>query len=270
MKNRLLKRVALWTAVLVMALCALPAQAEFGTLYMVVNCAAAPLYASPYAQNSAVLRYVNMGEIVYCISALEGQLCVGYENSLGYMDAANLAAVNDEYYSFRLPGGDIYSSGGSYTDYYGVPYFTHIPLPAKATQKLAMRTGPGTEYTDAATYDKNTEIAVYYETSGSGVSWVYIGFTYRGQDYLLYTGEKRVKTDYDLNGTEEKAFSALITQAVTPRLGPGSNYALAEHSVPSGSSVRGIFRSVDGWLMFDYRLEDGRIQRAWAPPMTWQ
>ena len=268
MKNRIFARVLSLAAAVMLLLCALPAQADFGTLYVVFNCPSAPLYAD--MDHRTVLRYVNAGEVVYCIKEMSDMACVGYENSLGYIDAAYLAPVDDAYYSFRLPSGDMSGADLPYTEYYGVPYFAYAPLPAKATQSLATRTGPGTEYTGGSTYPKNTEITVYYETNGSGVAWVYIGFSYRGQDHLLYTGEKRVKTDYQLSGAAEEKFPVTILQNIVPRLGPGTNYALAEHSVPFGSQAEGVYRTASGWLMFDYRLPDGKIQRAWAPPQTWQ
>ena len=47
--------------------------ADYGTLYMVVDCVSAPMYAG-YSDNSAILRYINAGEIVYCFAALDDSL----------------------------------------------------------------------------------------------------------------------------------------------------------------------------------------------------
>lgn len=265
------KKLLAWILALLMLLPLISAQADYGTLYMVVDCYSAPMYAG-YGGNSALLRYVNAGEIVYCIAALDNSYCVAYENSLGYIDEQYLAAVDDRYYDFRLPNNGEYTApgGNQYLEYRGTSYFTYAPLDASANQKLATRSGPGTNYTDTLTYPQSTDISVYYTTAGSGVDWVYIGFTYRGEDYLLYTGRKRVSVNGVIPGTEsEDGFAARITQDLTPYYGPGYNYALAKQSVPAGSAVTGFYQSIDGWLMFDYQIPGGKIQRAWAPAGSW-
>lgn len=249
-----------------------PAQAAYGTLYMVSGCVRAPMYAG-YSGNTAVLRYVDAGEIVYCFAVLDQYICVIYGNHVGYIDEQFLTAVDDTKYSYFLPNGEDYAAtgGNQYVDYHGTQYFSYAPIEAAANQKLATRSGPGTDYTGTLTYPQTTEISAYYITPGSGVDWICIGFRYKGEDYLLYTGEKRV----DANGTvpenrEETGFEAYITQDLTPYYGPGYNYAYAEHTVPAGSVVTGIYRAQDGWLMFDYQVPGGRLQRAWAPAYCWK
>lgn len=259
-------------ALLLMLALWLPAQADYGTLYMVVDCVSAPMYAG-YSGNPAILRYVNAGEIVYCFAALDSCLCVIYGNHVGYIDEKYLASVDDRYYEYFLPNGEdqIASGGNQYVEYRGTPCFTYAPQSASANQKLATRSGPGTEYTDTLTYPQSTEITAYYTTKGSGVSWTCIGFTYRGEKYLLYTGSKRVNLNAVLSSTEtEESFAASITQDITPYYGPGCDYARAKHAVPAGSAVTGFYQSLDGWLMFDYQVPGGKIQRAWAPADYWK
>jgi len=271
MKKHVCKQLCALLAALMLLLPFFPAQAEFGTLFMVVNCANAPLYSTPYDYNRSVLKYVGAGEIVYCVEALAEQYCVAHGNSLGYIDAQYLAAVNDDYYAFILPGSVMQGSGNQYIDYRGTPYFTYSPFAAKATQKLATRSGPGTQYTDTLTYPQSTQIDAYDVVNASDAAWVCIEFTYRSEKYMLYTGQKRVNVGGVLSTVqEEETFTAVITQELTPHYGPGYAYALSKNAVPAGSQVQGIYQSVDGWLMFDYRLENGKIQRAWAPPAYWQ
>lgn len=257
---------------LLMLLPFMPAQADYGTLYMVVDCVSAPMYAG-YSGNPAILRYVNAGEIVYCFAALDHCLCVIYGNSVGYIAEEYLVSVDDRYYDYFLPNGEDQVAGGGnqYVEYRGTPYFSYSPVYATANQKLATRSGPGTDYTDTLTYPQSTEVKAYYVTAGSGVDWVCIGFSYAGKDYLLYTGQKRV----DAYGSvpyaqEEESFMAYISREITPYYGPGYNYARAKQAVPAGSAVEGFYQSADGWLMFDYQVPGGKIQRAWVPADCWK
>lgn len=266
------KKLLALALMLLMLLSILPAQAAYGTLYMVVDCVSAPMYAG-YSGNPAILRYVNAGEIVYCFAVLDEYLCVIYGNHVGYIDEEYLVSVDDSYYDYFLPNGEdqIASGGNQYVEYRGTPYFTFVPQKASANQKLATRSGPGTDYTDTLTYPQSTEIMAYYMTKGSGVDWTCIGFTYRGEKYLLYTGSKRVNFNGVLSGTEaEENFSAYITQELQPYYGPGYDYARAKHTVPAGSAVTGFYQAAEGWLMFDYQVPGGKIQRAWAPADYWK
>ena len=249
-----------------------PAQAAYGTLYMVVDCVSAPMYAG-YSDHSAILRYVNAGEIVYCFATLDDCLCVIYGNHVGYIDEQYLMGVDDAQYNYFLPNGEDYAAtgGNQYVEYRGTPYFSFRAVSAAANQKLSTRSGPGTDYTDTLTYPQSTAITAYYTTKGSGTSWTCIGFTYRDEKYLLYTGSKRVDAYGALTGVEnEEEFSAYITQDLTPYYGPGYDYAYAKHSVPAGSAVTGVYQADGGWLMFDYQVPGGKIQRAWAPQDAWK
>ena len=257
---------------LMLLLCIVPAHAAYGTLYMVIDCTRAPMYAACTGA-MPLLRYVNAGEIVYCIATLADYYCVAYGNNTGYISRQYLAAVDDNHYTFKLPDGQYESSSGSdYTvQFGGIPYFRYTAHEAKANQKLATRSGPGTEYTSTLTYPKETKVKTYYITDGSGVDWVYFSFTYRGEDYLLYTGNKRIDSQTPVTvNREEQTFPAYITKEVTPFFGPGYNYAHAEHTVPAGSAVQGVYQTPEGWLMFDYQVPGGRIQRAWAPAEYWR
>lgn len=267
-----MKKIIALLLVLLTFAAVLPAQADYGTLYMVVDCVSAPMYAG-YSGNPAILRYVNAGEIVYCFAALDHCLCVIYGNHVGYIDEEYLLAVDDGYYDYFLPNGEdqVASGGNQYVEYRGTPYFTYAPVAAEANQKLATRSGPGTDYTDTLTYPQSTAITAYYTTKGNGADWMCIGFTYRGEKYLLYTGSKRVNLKNMLAGVEsEEKFSAYITQELVPYYGPGYDYARAKHTVPAGSAVTGVYQAEMGWLMFDYQVPGGKIQRAWAPSDCWK
>lgn len=267
-----MKRCISIALILLMVFAMTPARADYGTLYMVVNCVSAPMYAG-YSGNSAILRYVNAGEIVYCFAALDQCMCVIYGNHVGYIDEEYLLGVDDAHYNYFLPNGEDNAAqgGNQYVEYRGTPYFSYAPQYATANQKLATRSGPGTDYTDTLTYPQSTKITAYYTTFGNAAQWICIEFTYRGEAYMLYTGVKRVDVYGALPGTEtEESFGAYITQDLTPYYGPGYHYAAAKHAVPSGAYVTGFYQSADGWLMFDYQVPGGKIQRAWAPAEYWK
>lgn len=265
------KRLFALLCILMLLLPLLPAQADFGTLFMVVDCEAAPMYAN-FSGERALLRYVNRGEIVYFVAALDGSYCVAYENNLGYIDEQYLAGVDSRYYDFRLPNGGQYSAGGgnAYVEYRGTPYFTYDPVTSWLVQKLATRSGPGVQYTDTLTYPQSTAISAYCVVDSGDADWVCVEFTYRSEKYRLYTGVKRINAGAALPMAQEEYFDATIVQDVLPCYGPGYDYAPAKNPVPAGTSVQGVYQSVDGWLMFDYTLENGKIQRAWAPPQYWK
>lgn len=266
------KKLLAWLLIALMMAACIPASAGYGTLYMVVDCVSAPMYAG-YSEGSAILRYVKAGEIVYCFATLDDCLCVIYGNHVGYIDEEYLLSVDDSYYEFFLPNGEEneYLGGNQYVEYVGTPYFNYAPIYAKANQKLATRSGPGTNYTDTLTYPQSTDIQAYYLTDGSGAEWVCISFVYRNEDYLLYTGAKRVDAYGKVpENANEETFSAYITRDITPYYGPGYNYADAKHSVPAGSAVTGFYQTADGWLMFDYQVPGGKLQRAWAPSDCWR
>ncbi|MBR5232511.1 MAG: hypothetical protein IKW00_09755 [Clostridia bacterium] len=266
------KKLLSFVLALLLLLCIVPAHAAYGTLYMVIDCASAPMYAACTGE-MPLLRYVNAGEIVHCIATLADYYCVAYGNSTGYISRQYLAAVDDNHYTFKLPGVQYGSAvgGNPVVPYGGIPFFRYTPHEAQANQKLATRSGPGTEYTGTLTYPKETKVKTYYITDGSGVDWVCFSFTYRGEDYLLYTGNKRIDSRQALPvNREEKTFPAYITKEVTPFYGPGYTYARAEHTVPAGSAVQGVYQTTEGWLMFDYQVPGGRIQRAWAPLEYWK
>lgn len=267
--KKLVKRWAAFLLTVVLLCGCVPAQAGYGTLYMVVDCYSAPMYAG-FSGDRALLRYVNAGEIVYCIAALDSCYCVAYENSLGYIDEQYLAGVDDRYYDFNLPNGNYSGSTGDDYNYADPTYFAYSAVTAKAVEKLATRSGPSTDYTDTLTYPQSTQITAYYSTPGSSTDWVYIGFTYRGEKYLLYTGIKRVNCNSLPYDQAEETFSAYINQDITPFYGPGYEYARAKHTVPAGSYVTGVYRTYSGWLMFDYQIPGGKIQRAWAPEGYWR
>ena len=143
-----------------------------------------------------------------------------------------------------------------------IPHFDHPALSASLNQKMATRTGPNTKYTEPGTFPQSTHIRVFYQTSGNGVMWGMVEFKSGGMWYRLYTGMKRI----DARGVpkdSEKSQSATIARDVTPRYGPGSDYASQPDTIPDGSRVKVFFQEND-YAMVDY--DGGRqVVRGWVP-----
>ena len=65
-------------------------------------------------------------------------------------------------------------------------------VPATPNQKLALRTGPNTAYTELYTLPQSTKITAFEYEEGNGVTWVLVEYTYQGQVCRGYTGLKRM------------------------------------------------------------------------------
>lgn len=250
-------------------LCVSPALAD--EYLRVINCNYAPIYASYEPDDYTVLGYVPCGEEVYLIATVDRGYFVVYGNLAGYIDEGY--TMPSMGYEFVLPGGwygEDWSGGwdDSWGDMSYVNRFWFEPIDAVANQKLATRSGPGTEYTGMATYPASTDIQVYYLATGSGTTWVYFEFSYRGEMYRLYTGFKRVDVDRMVPESEEQGEPVTITADVYPHFGPGYEYAKSDKCIPANTEVEGFYVE-NGWVMFDYELDSGKILRAWAPPEKW-
>ena len=58
------------------------------------------------------------------------------------------------------------------------------------------------------------------------------------------------------------------TESFKPYYGPGYNYATLPKAVSQNAQVP-VFFTDNYWVMFDYTLPNGQIQRGWAPPECW-
>ena len=76
------------------------------------------------------------------------------------------------------------------------PYIQGIP--AVATDDLAFRTGPNTEYVWLYMYDKTNPIVAFEYENGNGVTWVLVEYEYNEKKWRAYTGLKRISVNGDL------------------------------------------------------------------------
>ena len=276
-----MKRFLISILVLFLIALSVPAMAagtymELGDIMMVINCYQAPLYASYETNDHHVIAYVPDGAQVMYIAYTNKGCCVAYENYVGYIDEDYLMPLSD-YYSFKLPDGsfappnidsDFYPTNPpSYTSY--VPDFPYARMYCYANQQTGTRSGPGTKYTYAGNFPQDLDYTVYYQTKGGSVNWGYIEFTYKNEDYRVYTGVKRLETYTNMPYYDEEYVTVTISESHQTYYGPGYNYAQCEaERVYSGAKVKAFFQE-NGWAMIEYTQSDGQIHRGWSPAGYW-
>ena len=96
-----------------------------------------------------------------------------------------------EYYDYDT---DAPSRGYVTTETLGARYpDASLPgVPAEPNQRLSLRTGPTTSYSELYTLPESTRITAYEYEQGSGVTWVLVEFMHDGMRVRGYTGLKRM------------------------------------------------------------------------------
>lgn len=155
------------------------------------------------------------------------------------------------------------------------------PIAAKPNQKLALRSGPGTKYSEifsiaAASVE---DFAIYQQEKGGSAMWGMIEFDSRYGRYRVYTGMKRIDTDTDLVpiGNREGVLCAVSRSGARAYYGPGEHYAPVEERLPAFTEVI-VYHEENGWVMADFVLpgakddqydkEQKQLTRAWLPVNT--
>lgn len=152
------------------------------------------------------------------------------------------------------------------------------PIEAKPNQKLALRSGPGTKYSEifSIAAASVTDFAIYQQEKGGSAMWGMIEFDSRYGRYRVYTGMKRIDTDASLvpMGNIEGVVCAVGREGARAYYGPGEIYAPVEERVPAGTQIT-VYHEEDGWVMADFILpgakddqydeEKKQLTRAWLP-----
>lgn len=215
------------------------------------------------------IAVIPEGEIAIRLVTIDWGYLVTFGNYAGYISSDDCIRVSSEVYEYEMPEGVDYSYetfvGDDITD---VPEFPYTSQPCYGIDKIATRSGPRGNYTYHGQYPMDTDMEIFYQTLRGGVYWCYIEFEANNSLYRLYTSMRRVEVDNLVPDDPEEYVWVHITEEHKPRLGPGTKYANAAKSVPP-AKVKGFFQE-NGWLMFEYTLSNGDIQRAWAPPGYWK
>ena len=136
-------------------------------------------------------------------------------------------------------------------------------------QKMATRTGPGTEFTEPGTFmakgDRVRIISVSIDEND--VPWVQVDLTYGRKHIRAYTGLKRfdgVKLN-DIPREFNYGIERELTQDVTPLYGPGSNYSAYSFTLKAGRSVT-LIDDENGYAMCEfYAKSEQQWYRVWIP-----
>lgn len=139
------------------------------------------------------------------------------------------------------------------------------PIPATLNQKMATRSGPNTRYTELGTFPQSTEIVVFQQEMGNDVPWVMVEFHGDGGLVRAYTGMKRINVNTSVPWGNTVATEALIGMDVTPRRGPGENYASCTKALSAGTKIQ-VYHEESGYVMADFYYPGDSLQtRAWIP-----
>ncbi len=139
------------------------------------------------------------------------------------------------------------------------------PIDASLNQKMALRSGPGTNYTELGTYGQNTAITLYEQEMGGTVSWGQVEFRADGGLVRAYTGMKRIYTEKDVPWANTATRDAVLLCDVTPKRGPGDNYAPCNKTLKEGAKLT-LYHEENGYVTADFTYPgDDLLTRAWIP-----
>ncbi len=139
-------------------------------------------------------------------------------------------------------------------------------------EKLATRTGPGTEYAEPGTFfGKNWQsqtVKVMKKSYDGSIWWVQVDFRNGSKSsYRVWTGAKRVDVDLSRVKEEKRICACDIRPTRDTWFGPGGNYAKAKVTI-SRSACGDIFEFKDGYVDVQYWYEDDGydgVHRIWLP-----
>lgn len=148
-----------------------------------------------------------------------------------------------------LPGwtgnGQFYPSPAQVWDN---PYY-HTP--AALNQRMATRSGPGTQYTEElGTMPQSTQITLieYVTTS---VPWGLVEFYKNGMKVRAYTGMKRIDAYGPVAQGTKDYHEVVLSKSTAVYYGPGYDYAMRKESVEAGTLLR-VFGYENGFTLCDY------------------
>ena len=140
------------------------------------------------------------------------------------------------------------------------------PIPAWLNQKMATRTGPGTQYTEThGTLSQDTDIIVYQrELDKGGVSWCLVEFMTRGGLVRAYTGEKRIETDGMIPWGPSEPEWAVVGRETQAFFGPSAYYKPSNRNVEAGTVVE-VWGRENGYTLIEYLYTESQYIRVWVP-----
>lgn len=133
-------------------------------------------------------------------------------------------------------------------------------------QRMATRTGPSTRYTEPGTFFSAGDTVKIISICYGSVPWVQVEARLDGKLMRVYTGLKRIngvrESDIPLDACYE--IPARVTETLTPRLGPGTQFAKNSFTAKAGWTVT-IMDFENGYAMCDYHSTTDKLHRFWIP-----
>ena len=167
-------------------------------------------------------------------------------------------------------------SGAAAQELYGQTYTDYAWMPATLNQRLATRTGPGTQYDEPGSFfSAGTVVTVLSKAydDPNGIWWVQVEFASGGSLYRAYTGIKRFR-DLSLQYIPEERVigQCWFGHAVECYYGPSYDYKRIKRDIPAGTSCDVI--AIDPGYASDFIQVEfydaglGQYRRPWVA--EWQ
>lgn len=135
-------------------------------------------------------------------------------------------------------------------------------------QKIATRTGPGTNYTEPGTFlSQGDYVTVHTKVwdHRNEIWWVQVEFVSNGARYRAYTGSWRMNVDLSDVPQERSLGTVRVTADADVFAGPGWEYVMWNDTVYRGTTatlleVEGGYGHIECW-----NNAKGQLWRVWAP-----
>lgn len=144
--------------------------------------------------------------------------------------------------------------------YDDIPKGTLEALEANPNQKLALRTGPGTKYSEVFSIAAGSveDFVVFQQEKGGSAIWGMVEFTCRYGRYRAYTGMKRMDTSADVPlGNVDGYVCHIGREDTAAYFGPGKDYVRHETLVPAGTQIT-VYHEENGYVMADLVMPDAK------------
>ena len=182
---------------------------------------------------------------------------------------ADIVFTSDDYTGMSyVPGPATAQPGGGYRGGYGSGSYAGTGILVTLNQRMATRSGPGTQYTELGSYFQAgtavTAVSAAYDDR-NGIWWIQTEFTYNGEKRRAYTGLKRLNMSVGDVPTEYMlADDAVLNRSVYAYMGPGYGYAMYHLQIPAGTTGK-VWLSEGGYAQFEfYDYTEGAWRRVWV------
>lgn len=176
------------------------------------------------------------------------------------VNVADIAFTSEEYSGAYVP-----TPAPAQPDY----GYTAAGKLVNLNQRMATRSGPGTQYTELGSYFQAgtavTAVSAAYDERNE-IWWIQTEFTYNGEKRRAYTGVKRLDMQAsDVPAEFQLADEVVLNRSVYAYYGPGLGYSMYNVQIPAGTEGK-IWQSEGTFAQFEFYDEaEGAWRRVWVP-----